>query len=76
MADTEECVTPGQRLGVIDKYDPSLGTYQRGHYIYSALVGYKRVVEFPDDEDRVIIQLTLLSKRAIHVSNLYYRNQF
>ena len=52
MGDTKkEGVIPGFRIGSIDEYDAGIGTYQRGNYIYSSLVGFKRVVTFDNVEN-------------------------
>ena len=43
MADA--VVLPGERLGSVDEYEPASGTYIRGKFIYSKLVGRKRIKE-------------------------------
>ena len=36
---------PGERLGSTDEFQPGPGTYVRGAFIYSKLVGRKRIIE-------------------------------
>lgn len=50
MGDDVLCVTPGQRVGPINEFEGGPGTYQRGNYIYSSLVGYKRVLHLDQDD--------------------------
>lgn len=48
----EVCVAPGQRVGTIADYDGGPGTYQRGNYLYSSLVGYKRILQIDQAEEQ------------------------
>jgi len=72
-------VTPGERVGVIEEYEPGEGTYVVDGVIYSSRLGFvevdkerrivvkgKRLVGVPEVGDEVIVKTTLVQRNIVN----------
>ncbi|XP_065068354.1 exosome complex component CSL4-like isoform X2 [Rhopilema esculentum] len=68
---TESFAVPGERLGSLEDYEPGQGTYKRGGFIYSKLVGRKRTSTLQDTSNkRIKISITRLEESSQFVPEI------
>ena len=68
---TESFAVPGERLGSLEDYEPGQGTYKRGGFIYSKLVGRKRTSTLEDTSNkRIQISITRLEESSQFVPEI------